>query len=165
MRCVTYCFILIALFGTAANSEPVVLFDAGNTRPMPDRLQIKHPNYQQSLSLPDIPQNFDPLPVSSQALTPGPVQARVIDRPGLDRPVFIIGYDEFSLDWLRHNLEQLKRHRATGIVVNVENPYQLRRLRQTADGLEVNPVPGDFIAKQLELKHYPVLISQHRIEQ
>ncbi len=103
MRCVIDCFILIALFSTTANSEPVVLFDAGNTRPMPDRLQITLPNYQQSYQLPDFPQHFDPLPVRSQSLTPGPVQARVIDRPGLDRPVFIIGYDELSLDWLRHN--------------------------------------------------------------
>ncbi|WP_404357131.1 integrating conjugative element protein [Methylotuvimicrobium sp. KM1] len=165
MRCVIDCFILIALFGTAANSEPVVLFDASNTRPMPDRLQISQPNYQQSLSLPDIPQNLDPLPVRSQALTPGLVQSRVIDRPGLDRPVFIVGYDELSLNWLRHNLEQLKRHRATGIVVNVENPDQLRQLRQAADGLAVNPVPGDKIARQLELTHYPVLISKNRIEQ
>ncbi|MBE0436395.1 MAG: integrating conjugative element protein, partial [Methylomicrobium sp.] len=115
--------------------------------------------------LPDFPQHFDPLPVRSRALTPGAVQARVIDRPGLDRPVFIIGYDELSFDWLRHNLEQLKRHRATGIVVNVENQEQLRRLRQAADGLEVNPVPGDKIARQLGLMHYPVLISKNRIEQ
>ncbi len=165
MRCITACFVLIALFGTAANSEPVVLFDAGNTRPMPSGLQINPPNYQQSFQLPDFPQHFDPLPVRSHALTPGPVQVRVIDRPGLDRPVFIIGYDALSLNWLRHNLEQLKRHRATGIVVNVENPGQLHQLRQTADGLEINPVPGDFIAKQLDLTHYPVLISQHRIEQ
>lgn len=165
MRCITACFVLIALFGTTANSGPVVLFDAGNTRPMPSGLQISPPNYQQSFQLPDFPQHFDPLPVRSQALTPGPVQARVIDRPGLDRPVFIIGYDALSLNWLRHNLEQLKQHRATGIVVNVENSDQLRQLRQAADGLEVNPVPGDFIAKQLDLTHYPALISQHRIEQ
>ncbi|WP_404360449.1 PFL_4695 family integrating conjugative element protein [Methylotuvimicrobium sp. KM1] len=165
MRCVTVCFILIALFSTAANSEPVVLFDAGNTQPMPDRVQISPPNYQQSLRLPDIPQNVDPLPVLSQALTPGPVQSRVIDRPGLDRPVFIVGYDELSLKWLRHNLEPLKRHRATGIVVNVENQDQLRQLRQAAEGLEVNPVPGDKIARKLELTHYPVLISKNRIEQ
>lgn len=165
MRCITACFVLIALFGTAAKSEPAVLFDAGNTRPMPSGLQISPPNYQQSFQLPDFPQHFDPLPVRSRALTPGPVQARVIDRPGLDRPVFIIGYDALSLNWLRQNLEQLKRHRATGIVVNVENPDQLRQLRQAADGLAVNPVPGDKIARQLELTHYPVLISKNRIEQ
>lgn len=166
MRCVTTCLILIALFiSTGANGEPVVIFDGGNTRPMPDRLQIKQPNFQQSTPLPDIPRNFDTLPVRSPALTPGIIQSRVIDRPGLDFPVFIVGHDKLSLEWLQHNRKQLIRHHATGIVVNVENQEQLRHLRQVADGLEINPVPGDKIARQLELARYPVLISKNRIEQ
>lgn len=165
MRCVTTYLILIALFSTGANGEPAVLFDGGNTRPMPDRLQIKQPNFQLSTPLPDMPRNFDPLPVHSPALTPGIIQSRVIDRPGLDMPVFIVGYDKLSLEWLQHNREQLKKHHAAGIVVNVENQDQLRHLRQVADGLEINPVPGGKIARQLELAHYPVLISKNRIEQ
>lgn len=166
MRCITT-VILIVVFSisTGANGEPIILFDRGNTRPMTNRLQIKHSNYRQALRLPELPKNFDPLPVRSQALTPGLVHSRIIDRPGLDMPVFIVGYDKLSLKWLQHNREQLIKHHATGIVVNVDNQEQLNHLRQIAEGLEVNPVSGDKIAKQLELAHYPVLISRNRIEQ
>lgn len=164
MRCITLCLVFIALFSTVANGEPTVIFDGGNTQPMPDRLQIKQPNYQ-NLRLPVNPRPFGTFPVSSPRLTPGIVQSRVIDRPGLDMPVFIVGYDKMSIAWIQHNRERLLNHHATGIVVNVDNQEQLNHLRQIAKGLEVNPVPGDKIAKQLELAHYPVLISRNRIEQ
>lgn len=155
--------LILFMLISEAHGDPVVIYDSGNTRSMPVSVQLKHLNFQQTL--PSFPQTFDPLPVHSQLLTPGIVHPRIIDRPSLDHPVFIVGYDKLSIKWIEHNREQLKQHRATGIAVNVENQAQLRELRQAASGLELSPVAGDKIAKQLELDHYPALISRKRIEQ
>jgi len=98
-------------------------------------------------------------------MTPGRVRARRIDRPGLIRPVFIVGADPISLQWLHIHAAQLKKHQATGIAVNVENAHQLKRLQNAAGGITISPVPGQKIARQLSLSHYPVLVSKTRIEQ
>ena len=142
--------------------EPVVIYNNGQAKPLPNQPQTLR--YHSPVPA-DFKAPLEPLPVKTEAMTPGPVQARHIDRSSLNRPVFIVGFDPMSLQWLKRHHLQLKQIKATGIAVNVESNAQLNTLRQAVAGLEINPVAGDTIAQQLQLRHYPVLISQSRIEQ
>ncbi|SFB16153.1 integrating conjugative element protein, PFL_4695 family [Azotobacter beijerinckii] len=104
------------------------------------------------------------LPVVSWSLSPGPVESRAVDIPGL-RPVFLIGDDSLSKSWLRLWRDKLRRLNALGLVVNVASPEGLLELRQLAVGLRLIPVTGDDLATLLEFSHYPVLVTATYIEQ
>jgi integrating conjugative element protein (TIGR03765 family) len=104
------------------------------------------------------------LPVRSTLLTPGAVERRDIEAPGL-RPLFLVGDDERSRTWLRQRLDRLSELNAVGLVVNVGSSAALDELRRLAPGLTLSPGSGDDMAQRLGLKHYPVLITATRVEQ
>lgn len=104
------------------------------------------------------------LPVRSAKLTPGAVERRVIEAPGL-QPFFLIGDDEVSHAWLRRHEASLRERNAAGLVVNVETMQGLERLRSLASGLQLWPVSADDLSDRLGLSHYPVLITATGIEQ
>ena len=143
-------------------AEPVIIFDSGQTQAMqsqPKTLRYQYPPPQNTQH------EYNGLPVSTPSMTPGRVQSRIINRPYLNQPIFIVGADPLSIAWLKEHREQLQKHNATGIAVNVQTQQQLEQLRQASGGLAVNPVAGEKIARQLSLSHYPVLVSRTRIEQ
>ncbi|MFB8831378.1 integrating conjugative element protein [Azotobacter sp. CWF10] len=117
---------------------------------------------KQVLSL--APWEAEMLPVVSWSLSPGPVESRAVDIPGL-RPVFLVGDDSLSRSWLRLQRDKLRRLNALGLVVNVASPAGLAELRQLAEGLRLIPVTGDDLAALLGFSHYPVLVTSSYIEQ
>lgn len=158
--------LLIAIIGLLINThltaEPIIIHDSGTTTslqsfPKNSRYHYASPAYYQT--------EFNPLPVITPSMTPGWVQTRKIDRPFLNQPIFIVGADGLSLTWLNEHRQQLKKHNAIGIAVNVKTQQELEQLIQASGGLSINPVGGDKITRQLSLKHYPVLVSATRIEQ
>lgn len=104
------------------------------------------------------------LPVRSTLLTPGTVENRVIEAPGLN-PLFLVGDDERSRTWLRRHAERLRRLNAVGLVVNVESQTALDALRRLGPGLVLSPVAADDLARRLGIRHYPVLVTATGIEQ
>ena len=104
------------------------------------------------------------LPVRSTLLTPGTVERRVIEAPGL-RPLFLVGDDERSRAWLRQRVEVLRELGAVGLVVNAESQVALDALRRLAPELILSPVSADDLAQRLGIRHYPVLITATGIEQ
>ncbi|REC93354.1 integrating conjugative element protein [Kushneria indalinina] len=107
----------------------------------------------------------DMLPLESESLTPGTVTSRQLDLPGGFTPIFLIGDDDLSRQWLAQRGDILRDMNAVGLVVQVEDEASLEALRTTAHGLELRPVSGDGLAKRLGLKHYPALISPRGVEQ
>ncbi|ACO77653.1 hypothetical protein AvCA_14370 [Azotobacter vinelandii CA] len=104
------------------------------------------------------------LPVVSWRLSPGPIESRAIEAPGM-RPVFLVGDDSLSRSWLRAKRDRLRRLNALGLVVNVASPAGLAELRGLAEGLSLIPVSGDDLAALLGFAHYPVLVTSTYIEQ
>jgi len=102
------------------------------------------------------------LPIRSKRLTPGPVEPRVINAPGL-LPFFLIGDDELSRNWLKERTNMLREMGAFGLVVNVDSMDRLNQLRQLAPEITLSPTPGDDLAARLQLSHYPVLITSSSI--
>jgi len=106
----------------------------------------------------------DMLPVRSSKLTPGKVERRAIEAPGL-RPFFVVGDDDLSQAWLRRRAASLRERGAVGLVVNVETVQALSRLRALIPDVPLSPVSGDDLAERLGLRHYPALITATGIEQ
>ena len=109
------------------------------------------------------PYQFD-FTSTSKDLTIGPVKTRKIKAKSLIHPFFIVGTDKESMKWLRDYAPRLKALHAVGIVVNVKDNKSYEKLAKTY-GLHLLPISGDALAKKFGIQHYPVLISQHLIEQ
>ncbi|SEP37330.1 integrating conjugative element protein [Pseudomonas sp. Snoq117.2] len=103
-------------------------------------------------------------PVRSQRLTPGTVEGRALNAPGL-QPFFLIGDDDLSRQWLASCKEILQRLGAAGLAVNVASADRLAAIRSWAAGLAISPVVGDDLAARLGITHYPVLITPTALEQ
>jgi integrating conjugative element protein (TIGR03765 family) len=164
-------FLFILGFPALAHAELIVVEDLGGTSALP---------YYRALNL--IPDSTpsplaylppvaikrygeaDMLPVKSIRLSPGKVDARALSAPGL-QPLFLVGDDDLSREWLKTRGDVLRELNAVGLVVNVANPAALENLRRLADGLEMAPASADQLAELLQLSHYPVLITATGLEQ
>lgn len=104
------------------------------------------------------------MPVRSARLSPGAVPPRTLSLPGI-KPLFLVGQDPASLEWLSRHAQALQDLDANGLAVEVDDAQALRRIQMTAPGLDIWPVSGDDIAERLELEHYPVLITPTGLEQ
>jgi len=153
---------LFALSISGAGASPKVIFDSGETvsiAPYTDIIKIYNPKKVKPITV------FNPLPIESPGLLPGKVVKRKINQPYLSNPMFLIGNDEFSYRWLLKNKELLIRINAIGMLIKVKNKQELQRIAKAAKGLKIIPAPAIDLAKQLGIKHYPVLISKQFIEQ
>lgn len=104
------------------------------------------------------------LPVVTHNLHPGQQPHLVLNLPGMT-PLFLIGDDPLSTEWLRQHREALKSLHATGLVVNVTTLARLIALRAIAPELTLLPVSADDMAKHLPITAYPVLITDKGLEQ
>lgn len=104
------------------------------------------------------------LPVRSARLSPGAVPPTALSLPSMT-PLFLVGQDTASLEWLSRHAQALQELGANGLAVEVDDARALRRIQMTAPELNIWPVSGDDIAERLELKHYPVLITPTGLEQ
>ena len=138
---------------TVGPNEPIAPFMADITMPavQPKSINLNKP-YQFNFT------------TTSKDLTVGPVKTRKINAKNLIQPIFIVGTDKESMKWLKHYAPRLKALHAVGIVVNVKDNKAYEKLAKTY-GLHLLPISGDTLAKHFGIQHYPVLISQHLIEQ
>jgi len=74
-------------------------------------------------------------------------------------PLFLVGQDTASLEWLSRHAQALQELGANGLAVEVDDARALRRIQMTAPELNIWPVSGNDIAERLELEHYPLLIT------
>ena len=102
------------------------------------------------------------LPIRSPSLTPGLVEARQTPTRLL-QPVFLVGADPTSLEWLEMNRERLRQLNAIGMLVQAENKSELETVVAAAQGLPLFPASGEAFAAELPIRHYPVLITREGI--
>jgi integrating conjugative element protein (TIGR03765 family) len=171
---IVFIMALAILHASQGMAEPVVIFDSGKTQPLAAYLPaVKLPvqtAFQTSTTATVL--NAERLQVLSQSLpaitpelTPGKVAPKTLSIPYLERPVFIIGADALSLQWLQHHRGRLNMLHAVGLVVNVQTAEQLAQLKQQTVPLELVALSGSELARQFALSHYPVLVSSARMEQ
>ncbi|MGH9837372.1 MAG: PFL_4695 family integrating conjugative element protein [Blastocatellia bacterium] len=128
------------------NAEPVVIYNSGNTRPITDYLFLPGPeSIPPSGAVPPAP---DPqslasriYPVHTPEMTPGDVQTRNVNFPQLPRPVFLIGTDDRSRNWLLRYRERLREVRAIGLVVEAASEQNYLSIQEIAGPLDLAPPP------------------------
>lgn len=98
-------------------------------------------------------------PVVTNSMSVGKVtedEAKDLRYQMASRPLFIVGYDPVSKNWLASNKELLKAKRAIGMVVNVQTKEQMTELQAiVGDGVLMQPTPGDRMSEHLKIRHYP----------
>ncbi len=157
-------FCLVVVDGLKA--EPRVLHDTGRTIPIDPYMAPFKPKPQAAGQRPPAPalslESYG-LPIKTPSMAPGRVHPRTL--PALQgkmagaQPLFLLGADRWSLEWLQQNQARLTELHAVGMVVSVASAYELSILRQAAGPLQLMPASGEAIARELGLTHYPVLIS------
>ncbi|EIW4464908.1 integrating conjugative element protein [Salmonella enterica] len=106
----------------------------------------------------------DMLPVTTPEMSAGKVESRELNLTGMT-PVFLVGDDALSREWLALRRDELKRRHATGLVVNVSDKAALAELQQLIPGVTLLPASASEIARRLQLSHYPVLITSTGLAQ
>ncbi len=160
---------LLLLVSGVLSAEPVVILDSGQTRSLPPYLSgftantrsLDHPPRPASKAQFDIHRY---LPVRTPELSPGKVVRRPMEH-GPTTPLFLIGSDRFSQQWLTTHRDRLLALGATGLLVQAETIEDLQAIARRGQGLMITPVSGSDLAHHLGIRHYPVLISREGIEQ
>lgn len=104
-------------------------------------------------------------PVRTPELSPGatiepPSPAVAARLRLLPRPLFVLGADAASRDWLARRAPALRALDAVGLLVQVETPDELAAVRQLGAGLWIVPVPGSQLAVVWGLRHYPLVLTR-----
>ncbi|ANF71386.1 integrating conjugative element protein [[Haemophilus] ducreyi] len=158
---------ILSLISLQTNAELRVIADLGGESAVrfyealqPDSSMVTaNPN-----AIPATLTEADILPIVSHKLTPGHIQPVSMNLTGI-QPIFLIGADNTSAQWLQDNYQQLTAMQATGLVVNVKTVDELTTLRRLAPALTILPTPGDDLAERLQLKHYPALLTESGLSQ
>lgn len=93
------------------------------------------------------------LPVKSKIQT-GVVERHYASAVNLASPLFVIGDDAVSREWLITHASQLKTLNALGFVTNINSKTHLQQLEEIA-GVPLLPVNVDDLSELLQATHYP----------
>ncbi|UVO09283.1 integrating conjugative element protein [Pectobacterium polonicum] len=164
----------IFLLPSFASAELTVVADLGgeSTEPYFEAINAQtDPNFSRSALPQELSSPAGPdltiasvLPVTTPELTPGKVSPRALRLTGMP-PIFIIGDDPLSRDWVVKRAGELQRLKATGFVVSVSTEASLRELQVLLPENDIAPVSGSDLATRLQLSHYPVLITETGLSQ
>ena len=167
-----FCTLLISVSVSASPLK--ILHDSGNTEPLIPILREagflddgtwRLPEGQGAPYMP--PPQAALMHVESPSLSPG-VQARIPTGRGgahLPRPIFLVGPDQTSIDWISSNRERLAEVGAVGLVVESSDQQTISKIKAAAGDLPLALGSGETLAAQFGITHYPVLIGPQWIEQ
>tara|TARA_R110001599_G_scaffold158418_4_gene345122 strand:+ start:148 stop:630 length:483 start_codon:yes stop_codon:yes gene_type:complete len=154
-------FTLLLLCNITTQAEPKVVFDSGRT--------ISSDKYLSELQSEPAPKQKPNIAKLATPNTPemsvGRVTKRTVSLPYLPSPLFLVGADNISIQWLNKHRQALIKAGAVGLIVNSASASDLQAVIRAADGLQVSPASGSDLANQFNLKHYPLLITRTQIAQ
>lgn len=173
--------VVLGVFAAPALAEPLVIHDAGNTQPMApyrEAVTVKRPpavirrskpppfgaptgRFDKAMWLPIRTPEMTPAPLAKQTLEPA-LRERLSQ---LTRPLFLVGSDPESLNWLAQHREQLQALGAVGMLVQADSAAELAAVERAGTDLVIVPASGSLLARLLGIRYYPVLISRDGIEQ
>ncbi|HAT1683231.1 TPA: integrating conjugative element protein [Klebsiella oxytoca] len=116
------------------------------------------PEASATVTLPPVSAMAAMFPVLTPEMTPGAVADRPLQLPGIGA-LFLIGDDVQSRAWLAENAQALTARHAAGMIVSVDSASAVESLRDLAPGVPMVPASGSELARRLQLRHYPVLIT------
>ena len=96
-------------------------------------------------------------------LIPGVVSHFKIKTPFAHR-LFVVGDDEYSINWLKANLTNIKGSNAIGIGINIKSKERFDEIGRFL-GRPLLAVDIDELAAHLGIKHYPFAIIDGEVVQ
>ncbi|MBT0725997.1 integrating conjugative element protein [Rosenbergiella australiborealis] len=154
-------FLIMCLFlPLTCHAELNVLADLGGEDATPyfDGINKQPGLPEASPATPPVSAMVAMFPISTPEMTPGTVENRPLQLPGIG-VLFLIGDDEQSRYWLAENAQALIARHAAGMIVSVDSASAVESLRDLAPGVPMAPASGSELARRLQLRHYPVLIT------
>lgn len=160
--------ICLGLFSNIGKSALNVIADLGGEsairfyepiQPVHSDNAPKHPN-----AVPSQLSEAQLLPVISHKWSVGQVETKTLNLPGA-LPMFLIGSDDISRQWLADKRSVLTKINAIGLVINVNTVEEMQSLRQIVPELTLMPAPADTLADRLGIYHYPLLLTAEGISQ
>jgi len=103
------------------------------------------------------------LPVTSH-IQAGKIERHSFQKIQLSTPLFVIGDDEQSKQWLRMHAKNMQNLHALGLVANIQTKEHLQQLEKLA-GMPLMPVNVDELSEILEVSHYPYVFESRVIWQ
>lgn len=156
-------FLLLCL-GAHAREPLTVIYDSGDTLPLEPYLPKRAP--QEKTTVQDAKRQLPfTLPITTPSMKPGKVTVTPKALRYLQRPLFLVGSDHASRDWLVKKREQLIRIRAIGLLVEAKDRQEVEAVLAVAKGLRLVPASAESFATKLGLSHYPILLSKEGWEQ
>lgn len=85
---------------------------------------------------------------------------RRVEIENLFVPIFVIGMDKHSINWLMSSIDELSKSSAQGVVVQADSYERFLKLQNYArkNGIYLNVSPGDSIAQAYGITTYPALM-------
>ena len=162
LTCLLSC--LLWCLGTHAREPLTVIYDSGDTLPLAPYLPKRAPQEQIT------PQNKKDqlpfkVPITAPSMQPGKAKVTPKALRYLQRPLFLVGADQVSRDWLAQRREQLIELGAVGLLVEAKDRHEVEAVLAIAKGLRLVPASAEGFAAKLGLTHYPVLLSKEGWEQ
>jgi integrating conjugative element protein (TIGR03765 family) len=158
--------LLCLLFCLAAHArEPLtVIYDSGDTLPLEPYLPKRAP--QEKPTAQDASRQLPfKLPITTPSMQPGKVTVTPKALRYLQRPLFLVGSDQKSRNWLAKKREQLIRIGAVGLLIEAKDRQEIEAVLGIAEGLRLVPASAEGFATKLGLSHYPILLSKEGWEQ
>lgn len=156
------CFLLCV--GVDAREPLTVIYDSGDTLPLEPYLPKRAPPEETTLQEKKDQLPFN-LPITTPSMQPGKATVTPKALRYLQRPLFLVGADQMSRDWLAEKRDQLVRIGAVGLLVEAKDRQEVEAVLKIAEGLRLVPASADGFATQLGLTHYPILLSKEGWEQ
>ncbi|STX50936.1 integrating conjugative element protein, PFL_4695 family [Legionella busanensis] len=103
------------------------------------------------------------LPVTSQAQV-GHITKRKIDLSSFSQPLFILGGDPFSFNWLKEHATELEEKHAIGFITNIDNSSRLEEFQRLTKA-PLLPANIDELLVIFHENHYPFIIYKDEIWQ
>ena len=156
------CFLLCV--GVDAREPLTVIYDSGDTLPLEPYLPKRVPHEEATLQEKKDQLPFN-LPITTPSMQPGKATVTPKALRYLQRPLFLVGADQVSRDWLAEKRELLARIGAVGLLVEAKDRQEVEAVLKIAEGLRLVPASAESFATQLGLTHYPILLSKEGWEQ
>ncbi len=155
---------LLLCLGAHAREPLTVIYDSGDTLPLEPYLPKRAP--QEETTTQDTNRQLPfKLPITTPSMQPGKVTVTPKALRYLQRPLFLVGSDQKSRNWLAEKREQLIRIGAVGLLVEAKDRQEVEAVLAIAEGLRLVPASAEGFAAKLGLSHYPVLLSKEGWEQ
>jgi len=155
---------LLLCLGAHAREPLAVIYDSGDTLPLESYLPKRAT--QEKITAQDANRQLPfKLPITTPSMQPGKVIVTPKALRYLQRPLFLVGSDQVSRNWLVEKREQLIRIGAVGLLVEAKDRQEIEAVLAIAEGLRLVPASAEGFAIKLGLSRYPILLSQEGWEQ